>query len=264
MANMTEYPNGAPCWFELATKDVDGAKSFYAALFGWTASDSPMPGGGSYTMFFLGGRSIGGAYKIDPGMEAAGVPPHWDVYFNVADCDTATATAESLGGKKLAGPFDVQDYGRMSMIGDLEGAAFGIWQPNTHKGAGVMSEPNSVVWVELAARDTAAAAGFYEKLLAWTYKEQQLPQAGMYRELQVNGNSWGGLLQMTEAWGKMPSHWAIYIQVADVENTVELAKANGGQLTVPPFDAPGVGRIAMVADPSGTHFYIIKLTAAAA
>jgi hypothetical protein len=68
----------------------------------------------------------------------------------------------------------------------------------------------------------------------------------------------GGLLRMTEAWGEMPSHWSIYIQVEDVDAIVDRAQALGGSLCFPAFDAPGVGRLARIDDPSGAGFYVIR------
>jgi predicted enzyme related to lactoylglutathione lyase len=68
----------------------------------------------------------------------------------------------------------------------------------------------------------------------------------------------GGLLQMTKEWGDVPSHGSIYTQVEDVDATVAKAAAHGGSLCFPAFDAPGVGRIARIDDPSGAGFYIIR------
>jgi len=59
---------------------------------------------------------------------------------------------------------------------------------------------------------------------------------------------------------EVPSHWATYIAVTNADETAEKITANGGSVRVPPFDAPGVGRMAMVADPSGADFAIIQFT----
>ena len=52
---------------------------------------------------------------------------------------------------------------------------------------------------------------------------------------------------------------AIYVQVPDVDAIVAKAQAAGGAVCVPAFDAPGVGRIAMIADPTGAACYVITL-----
>jgi predicted enzyme related to lactoylglutathione lyase len=77
----------------------------------------------------------------------------------------------------------------------------------------------------------------------------------------VDDEKQGGLLQMNEQWGDMASHWSIYLRVTDVDATVAKAQSLGGSVCVPAFDAPGVGRIAMIGDPTGGYAYLIALSA---
>lgn len=60
----------------------------------------------------------------------------------------------------------------------------------------------------------------------------------------------------------MPSHWSIYVLVPDVDACTERAAQLGGKVCVPAFDAPGVGRIARIDDPSGAGAYVIRLNRA--
>jgi uncharacterized protein len=55
-----------------------------------------------------------------------GVPPHWNIYFNVEDVDASVAKAEELGGKTVAPAFDVPGVGRMAMVSDPQGASFWV------------------------------------------------------------------------------------------------------------------------------------------
>jgi predicted enzyme related to lactoylglutathione lyase len=55
-----------------------------------------------------------------------GVPPHWNVYFNVEDCDASMARAVELGGSVLAPAFDVGGVGRMGFLTDPQGAMFAL------------------------------------------------------------------------------------------------------------------------------------------
>jgi uncharacterized protein len=81
---------------------------------------------GTYTVFTnTEGRQIGGA--MNPPME--GVPPHWNVYFNVADVDTSVAKIVDLGGASVAPAFDAPDVGRMAMVADPQGANFWVMAP---------------------------------------------------------------------------------------------------------------------------------------
>jgi predicted enzyme related to lactoylglutathione lyase len=81
-----------------------------------------------------------------------------------------------------------------------------------------------------------------------------------YKEIQMNGAARGGMMAIDENWGPTPppTHWSTYIAVDNADETVAKITENGGSIRVPPFDAPGVGRMAMATDPSGANFAIIQ------
>ena len=124
---------GALCWNELATRDVDGAKAFYAAVFGWDA-DTNAYGETSYSEWKLAGRSIGGMIAMNE-QWPADVPPHWMVYFAVEDADAAVARAQELGGKVAVPPTDTP-AGRFAVLNDPQGAVFSVIALATGEGGG--------------------------------------------------------------------------------------------------------------------------------
>lgn len=253
---LKHHPEGAPCWFELGTSDQQSAKSFYTQLFGWTVDDHPMPQGGIYTTFLKDGGSVGGAYQLMPDMIEQKIPPHWMVYFKTQDAGAAVAKVTANGGSLVHAPFDIMDLGRMAICKDPTDAVFSLWQPKTHPGALATGAVNTVCWSELATRDSAAAEKFYKAVFGWETKPSQ---GAPYTEFAAGGQWLGGILQMDEQWTGVPPHWGIYFSVADCDAVVEQVKTAGGKVNHGPFDAPGVGRIAMLADPHGAAFSIIKL-----
>ncbi|MCC7157298.1 MAG: VOC family protein [Bryobacterales bacterium] len=260
MPVVTEHSFGAPAWFELGTTDQAAAKAFYGDLFGWNISDSPMGPGQYYTTFKLGGRDVAAAYSLSPEMVSQGVPPHWHVYFSTPDVDKTTSAVTRLGGTVIRPPVDAMDYGRLSVCKDPGGAVFSLWQARTHNGVGVMDENNAVCWSELATWDARQAGDFYRGLFNWaTRGSANMPT---YLEFSVAGKPSGGLLAMDDNWKGMPSHWAIYVMVANADEAAARAKSLGGSLKFGPFDTPGVGRIALLADPQGAVFYVITLNSA--
>ena len=120
--------------------------------------------------------------------------------------------------------------------------------------------PNSgdICWRELRTKDLPAATDFYSKLFGWELQQSKVTPID-YKEIINDGAATGGMMSMEgDDWGVAPSHWANYIAVDRADETVQKITANGGSVRQPPFDAPGVGRIAMVADPSGADFAIIQ------
>jgi predicted enzyme related to lactoylglutathione lyase len=115
---------GTWSWSELLTTDVEAAKSFYGEVFGWTANTAGAGPTGEYTEWQVGGRSVGGM-MMKPPMMPAEVPPHWAVYFAVADTDTAVARILELGGSVLMPPMDIEP-GRFATVADPFGAVFNV------------------------------------------------------------------------------------------------------------------------------------------
>jgi uncharacterized protein len=127
----------------LGTRDMDGAKSFYGAVFGW--GTLALPGGAE--MWTLPGygdhlekvhpdlrkqiAEVGGPAGFEDVVASINpipddqpeVPPHWSVTFAVDDADATAAKANELGGKVMVPPFD-GPWVRMTVITDPQGATF--------------------------------------------------------------------------------------------------------------------------------------------
>ncbi|HEX7872054.1 MAG TPA: VOC family protein [Sphingobium sp.] len=115
------------------------------------------------------------------------------------------------------------------------------------------------IWYELLTSDADAATAFYAKVVGWSTVDSGQP--GMdYRILNMGENSVGGLMAITPdmaSHGARPT-WLGYVSVDDVDKAVESIEHGGGSVTMPAMDIPNVGRIAMVADPQGAPFYVMK------
>lgn len=251
------HPPGVFCWSELATKDAKAAVDFYAALFGWTVSESPTDNG-PYYMFHIDGDEVGAAYDSRP--EEG--PPHWNSYVSVASADESASLATELGGTVVAAPFDVFDFGRMAVLRDPTGAFVNIWQAKNHIGAKRKNEPATLCWNELATANTDGAEKFYTSLFGWSAKKGTAPP-GEYTEFYNKGEAIGGMMRIQPEWGNVPPHWLPYFAVVDCDASADRATEEGGALQVPPTDIPGVGRFAVVRDPQGAAFAIIALREAA-
>lgn len=114
---------GTYSWSELVTTDVDAAKRFYGAVFGWTF-DTHGDGADAYTEFKVGGRTVGGMMHMPSDMPEH-VPCHWAVYFSVEDTDAAVARVQALGGQVVMAPRDIEP-GRFAVVADPTGGVFNV------------------------------------------------------------------------------------------------------------------------------------------
>jgi uncharacterized protein len=127
----------------LNTRDIEGAKSFYGSVFGWTtlaldggAEMWTLPGYGDYLerdnpdlrkqTAEAGGPEgfVDVVASINPiPDDQPDTPPHWSVTFAVDDADATAAKATELGGTVIVPPFDAP-WVRMTIINDPQGATF--------------------------------------------------------------------------------------------------------------------------------------------
>jgi hypothetical protein len=92
-------------------------------MFGWTTT----PGESGYLHIRNGEQFIGG---IPPGQQAgSNAPPHWLIYFQVADGAASTSKAKELGANILFGPSHMENVGHISVVADPQGAVFALFQP---------------------------------------------------------------------------------------------------------------------------------------
>lgn len=253
---VSKHTPGTFCWVELGTTDQAAAKKFYSELFGWGINDMPMGPDSFYTMLQLRGKDVAALCQLNPEQLAQGVPPHWLLYIAVESADEAAKAVIAAGGKTMMEPFDVFDAGRMTVAQDPAGAVFGIWQARKHIGSQINNETNTFCWGELATRDTAAASAFYGQVFGWKSKTGD----PAYTEIHLGDQPFGGMLTMTAEMEGVPSHWAPYFAVDDCDAKANQAKSLGANLCMGPQDIPNVGRFAVIADPQGAVFSIIKLT----
>lgn len=111
-------------WNELSTPDPEGAFDFYSDVFGWEETRVVDMGEmGSYRMFGVAGRELGGIYRspdVGPG------PAAWIFYTRVDDLDEASGQVGRLGGDVVNGPMEVPGGDRVVQCTDPRGAFFAL------------------------------------------------------------------------------------------------------------------------------------------
>lgn len=114
---------GTLCWNENLSRDFDGNRSFYRAVFGYEYAD--IEGAGMrYATLKVGGTDVGGIGEIGSGFPA-GMPACWTVYFATADTDATVSAVIAAGGGVARPPWDTP-YGRMAVVHDDQDAVFSL------------------------------------------------------------------------------------------------------------------------------------------
>jgi predicted enzyme related to lactoylglutathione lyase len=266
------YIPGVPCWADTGQPDPGAAASFYGELFGWELEDVLPPGAGPYFM----GRIRGGDVAAITQPEQPGNPADWRTYIRVERADDAAERVSAAGGAVLAEPFDVGEAGRMAVFADPDGARFRVWEPRRHQGSRVVNEHGSVNFNTLHVGDPEQAKRFYRAVFGWDTLELG-PGMSMWTQPGYGDHLEAGVpglrAQMAELGapprfedvvasmvpcqdGEEP-HWSVTFAVDDADAIAQRAAELGGEVTVPPFDAPWV-RTTVITDPQGASFVASK------
>jgi len=110
----------------------------------------------------------------------------------------------------------------------------------------------------LVTPDQASSGAFFSRLFGWTRKEVDAGPFGMYTLFQKNGQDVAGMMNPTPDTPEKGAFWHAYIAVEDVEECAKQAGLLGGSVVVPPHDVLDVGRVCIVADPSGAIAHLLQ------
>lgn len=266
------YMPGVPCWIDTSQPDPEAATAFYGGLFGWEFENVLPPESGA--KYFI--ARLRGLDAAAVGSPPEGGPPMalWNTYVWVEDARETAAKVRDAGGQVITEPFEVMDSGTMAVFADPEGAAICVWQANQHKGAQVVNEHGAINFNGLNTRDPESAKAFYRSVFGWEtlslgeaemwllpgygdHLEQSDP--GIRARMAETGAPDGfvdvvaTLNPLGDDQPDVPAHWTVTFGVDDADQTAAKAEELGGQVLLPPLDAPWV-RMTVISDPGGATF----------
>lgn len=119
---------------------------------------------------------------------------------------------------------------------------------------------NTFSWIDLYSHDQAGAKAFYTNLFGWDVDDRPIGEGQTYTMFKLKGEDVCAVSQMgaDEMAAGMPSYWSSYINVEDIEETLEKVKSAGGTVEVPTFDVMGEGDMAVIKDPAGAMVCLWK------
>jgi predicted enzyme related to lactoylglutathione lyase len=240
---------GKVVWHDLVTPEFEKTKAFYEGLLGWTFEDLS----DGYSLASLNGRPVAGIAKLD----LAGRVGHWLSLVSVTNIDAVHEQALAAGAASMKAPFELPGRGKVAVLKDPQGAAFGIVQssqgdPNDRK-----ADPNDWLWNEIWTDDVASAAQFYTSVLGYEVGEKTVSGVA-YRFLKHGDTPRLGLLKKMAP--ELENTWVSFIRVEDVAGAVAKVESLGGQVLVAPQANIRNASLAILTDPSGAGFILQEWT----
>ena len=258
MSHPHHYLAGVPCWIETLQPDPTAAQRFYGELFGWTFDQRTVDDQRCDAR--LGGRAVAG---ISPAPDV--LPTAVRITYVAVDVlEDALEQATDAGATVLAEPLTVGKDWRVAIIADPHGVAIGLSQTKDHRGAQAVNEPGAWTMSALHSPDAQGAAVFYGAVFRWELESREGWPVGLWRRPGYAGPHRGPALPpdlvavlAPTSPDEVPPHWAVNMQVQDVDDAVRHAQTLGATIVVSPVDTPTV-RSAAIQDPQGA---VIAITA---
>ncbi|OAH12595.1 VOC family protein [Streptomyces jeddahensis] len=251
---MAVEPEGTPCWADAMFSDLEGAKSFYGDVLGWTFGESSSEYG-NYTQAYSNGKAVAAVVPPMPGQEGQSA---WCLYLASPDVAATAEKIREAGGQVLMEPMQVGEFGSMLLARDPGGVAFGVWQAGTHEGFEAKAEPGAYCWAEVFTRQPEKSDAFFPAVFPYSVK--RLEEEGMdFKLFNIGDETVLGRMKMTEEFPpEVPPYINVYFTVDDCDAAVAKATERGGVLRFGPMDSP-FGRFAALSDPQGASFSVIDI-----
>ena len=173
----------------------------------------------------------------------------------VDDMGDVTNRVEDFGGSVIEAPANVGEYGIGAEIADPSGGRVNVWQA-FQSGPTIKHEHGSMQWCELMTPDPDAAAAFFRRLLHLHTDVMEMPDGSSNYIVHTQD----GPVMSISALGGLSDELIEAPRRSDMGRLFQRRRCgrggqtsgnHGGELPDPPWDVPGIGRMAWVYDPHG-------------
>jgi predicted enzyme related to lactoylglutathione lyase len=118
------------------------------------------------------------------------------------------------------------------------------------------------VWRDLLTDDLPAIEAFYSGLFGWQFRAGDEGGGDNYRTVHVDGRPIAGVFVLdAEQRETTGPQWISSISIGDVDAATETVRRRGGTVHRGPLDVPPRGRMAVVSDPMGAVFALVRTAA---
>ncbi len=256
----TEAHPGKFIWADLFTSDQTAATTFYIGLFHWTATTierQPKTNPQPYVVLSHNGRPIAGI-GLYPRQLPAQAHGRWVGYVSVADAPAALTAATAAGGHVLFPARNLVKRGIQAIFIDPQGGMLGLLRSSTGDPGDYRPEAGDWAWAQHFARDPAAAALFYHTVLGYEVLPDERTNRPNTFLFSSGGFARASLAPLPNRPNAKPG-WLLFVRVANIQESAELAATLGGRILVAPKQVDQGTQLAIVADAVGAAIGLVEL-----
>ena len=202
--------------------------------------------------------------------EYQNLPLQWMPHIQVADVAASVDRASRLGGSVLMHVKDDVGSSQWAVLGDPNGAAFGIIPvvamdaatQSTSPGANAPSSTGRIYWLDLTIPDAPATRDFYSEVVGWVAQNVPMKdgtaQYADYNMLRTDGSPAAGVCHSRGVNADLPPMWMIYLPVGDLVESVRRVESEGGTVVKAMRDGGGKLVYAAIKDPVGACLALVQ------
>ena len=180
----------------------------------------------------------------------------WVPLFTVLQLEERVRCAVAQGAQHLE-TRSLPAHGQVAFLRAPHGELFGLWTPSKDQGPILRHEPVSLTWAELVSPDPQGSKALYEAVFGWTSERHEERPGFWYLTYSMGSRRSAGALAAVGALAGCAPHWAPYFVVSDLEATVAMLEALGGDVVCGPMHGrPGQWSLARTS--GGTRLALLQ------
>jgi predicted enzyme related to lactoylglutathione lyase len=121
-----------------------------------------------------------------------------------------------------------------------------------------MSEVGKVTWFDLTVPDADRLRDFYHDVVGWKVEEAKMGSYCDYVMKMPDGDAVAGVCHAQGLNVNVPPQWLIYINVANLSDSIARCNSLGGTVVDGPRSMGGYGTMAIIRDPAGAVCALIE------
>ncbi len=246
---------------DIAVPEHEAVVTFYSSVL----STGETPLWRDDLMNNLGTPVIGVGERVEA---YAHLPLQWMPHIQVADVAASVGRALERGGRELLHHRDERGRSQWAVLGDPNGAAFGIVPAVPSESVPESSASSSgspegvgrISWLDLTVPDAVATRDVYQAVVGWAAGGVEMEDAdGRYADYVLSSGDGSAVAGVCHARGPnrgLPVAWLIYLAVGDLAESLRRVAEGGGEvLRSGGSDADPT--YAVIRDPVGAHLALV-------
>ncbi|MGI9550922.1 MAG: VOC family protein [Aurantibacter sp.] len=235
-------PNN-PFFADLSTYSPENTIPFYEKIFGWKYYKN-----NDYHTAHIGNKPVAGLYETPEKFKQMRMPHFWMTYIQVEHVTDTVEKAKELGGI-IEMTDEIQDYGKVALIRDTQGAGFTVYEGSKLKNTRTEKTPNTLIWNELHVSDANNVLPFYQGIFDW---EIVMGEQGLYKVFNHNGEHIADILEIPIKHKGKYEYWVCTFSTEDLQKTKNEILENGGNEII------DEGNRILFTDNSNEAFFYLK------